>query len=345
MGADISNIVQKHPTSIQALKGKVIAFDALNVIYQFLASIRQEDGTPLMDFKGRITAHLSGLFYRNIKLIEEGLKPIYVFDGAPPEFKQREIARRKEIKEQAEAKWRQALDYGELEEARKFAKATSKLTKEMVEESKQLLSFLTIPCITAPSEGEAQAAYLVNKGIAFASGSQDYDSLLFGSPRLIRNLSILGKRKVPRQERYISVEPEEILLKEVLSSANLTREQLIYIALLIGTDFNTGIKGVGPKTALKIVKENKTLKEIEKHVKEKYNYEFEEDPEEIFSFFLNPPIKELESITFGKLEQEKIKQLLVHTHDFSEVRVDRTLNGLENTLKEQNVQKKIHDWL
>lgn len=344
MGVDISDIVQKHPTTLEALSGKTIALDAFNVLYQFLASIRQEDGTPLMDFKGRPTGHLSGLFYRNARLIENGIKPIYVFDGEPPSFKEKEIERRNEAKKEAEAKWRDALDYERLEDAKKFAQATSRLTPEMVEESKQLLSALGIPCVQAPSEGEAQAAYMVKKGAAYASASQDYDSILFGSPRLIRNLSITGKRKVPRQDRYVLVEPEEIILDEVLSSLSLDREQMILLGLLCGTDFNKGVKGVGPKTALKIVKENRKLSEIKKYARTKYNYEFEEEIDAIFDFFLNPPAKDAGQPKPGRMNPEAVKQILVGDHDFSEERVDRVLAGMEKSLKEKGAQKKIGEW-
>ncbi len=344
MGVDIGDLVPKHPTTLEALSGKYVALDAFNILYQFLASIRQEDGTPLMDFKGRPTGHLSGLFYRNANLIENGIKPIYVFDGEQPEFKKKEIERRKEAKKEAEAKWREALDYERIEDARKFAQATSRLTKEMVEESKQLLSAMGIPCVEAPSEGEAQAAHMVKTGAAYASASQDYDSILFGSPRLIRNLSITGRRKVPRQDRYVLVEPEEILFDEVLSSLSVNREQLVLVGILSGTDFNSGVKGVGAKTALKIVKEHPTLAAVKSHVKTKYNYEFEEDVEAILDFFLNPPAKDVGKVKQGSLSFEEVRKILVEEHDFSEERVDRALNGMEKSLKEKGAQKKMDEW-
>ncbi len=344
MGVDISDLVQKRPTTLAALGGKIVAFDAFNIPYQFLASIRQEDGTPLMDFKGRPTGHLSGLFYRNARLIENGIKPVYVFDGTPPEFKKKEIERRQEAKKEAEAKWKEALDSERMEDAKKFAKATSRLTPEMVEESKDLLSALGIPHVQAPSEGEAQAAHMVKKGIAYASGSQDYDSILFGSPRLVRNLSVTGKRKVPRQDRYVLVEPEEIVLDEVLSSLQISQEQMILIGLLSGTDFNSGVKGVGPKTALKIVKENKTLAQAKSYVKTKYNYEFEEDIDAIFAFFLNPPADETRSQKFGSPDFEAVRKILVEEHDFSEERVGKVLSEMEKTLKEKGAQKKMSEW-
>lgn len=344
MGVDIGDLVPRHPTTLEGLGGRVVALDAFNVLYQFLASIRQEDGTPLMDFKGRPTGHLSGLFYRSARLVENGIKPVYVFDGPPPEFKRREIERRQGAKREAESKWREALDYERTEEARKFAQAAGRLTKEMVAESKELLSALGIPCVDAPSEGEAQAAVMVKQGVAYASASQDYDSLLFGSPRLVRNLSITGKRKVPRQDRYILVEPEEIVFEEVLSSLQIGQEQLVLIGLLCGTDFNPGVKGVGPKTALKIVKEHKTLQAVKSYVKSKYSYEFDAEIDEICGFFLNPPSSKPAPMRFGSPDFEAVRKMLVEDHDFSEERVDRVLSEMEKTLREKGAQKKMSDW-
>ncbi|MFA5077540.1 MAG: flap endonuclease-1 [Candidatus Micrarchaeia archaeon] len=345
MGVNISDLVQRHPTNLAALGGKTVAFDAFNILYQFLASIRQEDGTPLADFKGNPTGHLSGLFYRNARLLENGIKPVYVFDGEPPSFKAAEIARRKEVKKEAEAKWREALDYGRLEEAKRFAQATSRLTPAMVSESRELLSALGIPCVQAPSEGEAQAAHMAMTGAVYASASQDYDSLLFGAPRLVRNLSITGKRKVPRQNRFVLVEPEEITLSEVLSSLGLSREGLVLIGILSGTDFNQGVKGVGPKTALKIVRENASLAGIKSRVKSKYNYEFEENTEAILDFFMNPPVSEPPPVKLGRIDRQGLTELLVGRHDFSEERVDRVLDSLEKGMVEKNSQKKIGEWL
>ncbi len=345
MGVDLGGLCATRPITLESLSGRVIAIDAFNVLYQFLASIRQEDGTPLMDFKGRPTGHLSGLLYRNARMIENGIKPVFVFDGKPPGFKAKEIERRKEAKKEAEAKWREALDYGRIEEAKKFAQATSRLTPEMVAEAKALLTALGIPFMQAPSEGEAQAAHMVKKGLAYASASQDYDSILFGSPRLLRNLSITGKRKVPRQDRYVLVEPEEIVFDEVLSTLQLEREQVILVGMLSGTDFNEGVKGVGAKTALKIVKEHKTLADAKSYVKTKYGYEFKEDAEGIFDFFLNPPVEDTGPAKPGQLDTDAARKLLVEQHDFSEERVDRVLNGMEKSLKEKGAQKKIEDWL
>lgn len=345
MGVDLGDLAVKHTISLDSLSGKIIAVDAFNVLYQFLASIRQEDGTPLMDFKGNITAHLSGLFYRSTKLIENGIKPIYVFDGKRTKLKGKTMEQRAKAKQIAKEKWERALAKGELKEAKKFAQATSRLTPEMADETKELLDYMGIPWVQAEGEGEAQAALMVQEGAAYAVASQDFDSLLFGAPVLVRNLSITGRRKVPRQDRFIMIEPEEIRLKETLKELGITREQLINIGILTGTDFNEGVYRVGPKTALKIVKEHKKLDDVEKYVKEKYNYEFEVNPKEIFDLFMKPKKKKTPSkFRWGNVDIGNIEELLVKRHDFSEDRVRKTTENLIKSFEEKGKQKDLGQW-
>lgn len=346
MGVDLGDLAVKHKAELEDFGGKPVAIDAMNMLYQFLASIRQEDGTPLKDLEGRVTGHLSGLFYRSAKLVSAGIKPAYVFDGKPPKFKEKEIEGRKRVKREAELKWKKALEEGKVEEAKMYAQGASRLTGEMVGESKELLSAMGIPWVQAPSEGEAQAAWMVKKGLCYASASQDYDSLLFGSPVLVRNLSVTGKRKVPRQNRYVNVEPERIELAEMLKALGIGREQLILIGLMEGTDFNEGVRGVGPKTGMKIVREHGTLAKVKEYVKGKYDYEFEEYIEEVYEFFLKPPVEE----GAGKLEWKeadsgKVMRLLVEQHDFSEDRVGRTLENMKGVIKEAESQKRLDKWL
>ena len=344
MGVDLGDLAVKNHITLESLSGKVMAMDAFNIIYQFLASIRQEDGTPLSDFRGNVTAHLSGLFYRNAKLLENGIKPVYVFDGKAHSFKEKVQGQRIATKKIAEKKWKEALEQEKFDEARKFAQATSRLTHEMVEEAKELLGAMGIPVVQAPRDGEAQAAMMVQKGLAYATASQDYDALMFGSPILVRNLSITGRRKVPRQNRFIMVEPEMINLNETLSSLEIDRAGLIFIGILSGTDFNEGVKRVGPKTALKIVKEHKTLDEITAYVKEKYDYQFEVDVEEVFNMFLDPPYKEVEEIKFRKPDLDAISKILVDEHDFSEDRVHKIITELQEKSKERAAQSKLDKW-
>jgi flap endonuclease-1 len=344
MGVDLGDLAIKHTITLNSLSGRALAIDAFNILYQFLASIRQEDGMPLMDFKGNITAHLSGLFYRNIKLLEQGIRPVYVFDGKAHGFKARVQGERAEVKRKAEEKWKAALEQEKFDEARKFAQGTSRLSGAMVEESKQLLDAMGIPCVQAPSDGEAQAAMMVRQGLAYATASQDYDALMFGSPLLVRNLSITGRRKVPRQDRYIMVEPELIELNETLSSLGIDRTGIVLIGILLGTDFNEGVKRVGPKTALKIVKEHKTLEAITAYVKEKYDYQFEVDAEEVLNLFLDPPYKPPEELKWREIEPGRVMKLLVEEHDFSQERVEKVLADAQKILKERSAQSKLDKW-
>ena len=255
MGVNLRSIAEPKQIELEKLRGKKIAIDAFNALYQFLSIIRGMTGELLRDNKGRVTSHLSGLFYRNMNLLETGIKMVYVFDGVPPKLKSFEIARRREVKERAGQMYREALERRDYFAAKKFASATSYLDNQMVDESKKLLDLMGIPWIQAPSEGEATAAQLNIKEIVDYTASQDYDSLLFGAPRLVRNVTISGKRKLPNRNVRVDVIPETVSLEDVLSLNGVTREQLIDIGILLGTDFNPeGFQGIGPATALKLIK-------------------------------------------------------------------------------------------
>lgn len=341
MGVQISGILPKTQIELEELSGKKIAIDAYNIIFQFLSIIRQRDtGEPLRDSKGRVTSHLSGLFYRSLRLLEAGVKLIFVFDGEPPEFKKKTIKKREEIREESLKKWMKAVEEGKKEDIMVYAQAATKLTDDMIEESRKLLDVMGIPWIQAPSEGEAQATYLVKKGDAYAVGSQDVDSLLFGSPRLIRNLSITGKRKLPRQEKWIEIKPELIELERVLSELNLTREQLIIVGMLVGTDYNPeGIKGIGPKRAIELVKEKKTLNKV----LESIEWVSEADPEKIYDFFLNSPISDEYEIEWKDPNKEEIFKLMVDEHDFSEERIQKAVDRLLE-IRKSGTQVSLGEW-
>ncbi|PIN91804.1 flap endonuclease-1, partial [Candidatus Pacearchaeota archaeon CG10_big_fil_rev_8_21_14_0_10_35_13] len=255
MGLQISDIIPRKQIMLKDLKGKIICVDAYNAIYQFLTTIRQPDGTPLQDSKGRITSHLSGLLYRNTNLLAEGIKLVYVFDGKPPELKGGTNIKRAERKEEAKEKYERAREEEDVEEMRKYSGRMIHITKEIVEESKELLEAMGIAIVQAPSEGESQASHLARIGEAWGVGSQDYDSLLFGTPRLIQNLTLAQKRKTI--SGYVPVFPEMIELEKVLNHLGINMEQLICLGILSGTDYNPGgIKGIGQKKALQIVKQH-----------------------------------------------------------------------------------------
>lgn len=340
MGVAIGEIVPRHETGFDELKAKRIALDAYNALYQFLSAIRQPDGTPLLDSRGRVTSHLSGLFYRTVKLVEMGIQPVYVFDGRPPEMKRKTIEKRREAREAAQRKWEEALKRGELEEARKYAQAAHRLTEDMVKDSKDLLTAMGIPWVQAPSEGEAQAAYMASKGDVWASGSQDYDSLLFGATRLVRNLAVVGKRKLPGKDVYVDVLPERVELKEVLETLGIDRRKLVWIGILVGTDFNEKVPGVGPKRALALVKEYDSLDEIFKVLGYRPNYDWRA----VERIFLEPEVTDDYKIEFRMPDRERVMEILVEEHDFSPERVERALKRLEDASPASGAQTSLDAW-
>lgn len=326
MGVKLKDIIKSEPINFKDLEGRSVAIDAFNTLYQFLSIIRQRDGTPLMDNNGNITSHLSGILYRNSSIIEKGIKPIYVFDGKAPELKQETQEERRQIRDESEKKWKEALKKGDEVEARKYAMRSSKLSPYIIDSSKKLLTLMGIPYIEAYGEGEAQAAYMVDKGDVWATASQDYDCLLFGSVRVVRNLAINSNLG----------DLEYIELKKVLSKLDITREQLIDMAILVGTDFNEGKKRVGAKTALKYAKNGKlesVFREFEK--------ESDQDLEAVKEIFLNPNIRTDYKISWKKPQDEKIKEFLCGEHGFSEQRVE---NACKKLKKLNSGQKSLEDW-
>jgi flap endonuclease-1 len=341
LGVQLADLISAKPIDFEGLKGKAIAIDAMNSLYQFLSIIRQPTGEPLKDSQGRITSHLSGLLYRNVNLVDYGVKPVYVFDGAPPGLKKGVVEGRQEIRERATEKWKMALAEGRMVEARMYAQQASRLSEEMVNDSKQLLDYMGIPCVQAPSEGEAQASYMASKGDVWATGSQDYDSLLFGSPRLIRNLTITGRRKVPRKNLYIDIKPEIFYLDEVLEELKITREQLIEISIFVGTDYNPkGVEGIGPKKAYNLIKE---FGSAEKAVKEK-GIAVDFDMQEIKNLFMNYEKTDEYNLEWKVPDNEKVIEFLCDERDFSVDRVRKALEKLETKVEEIKSQASLDSW-
>ena len=342
MGVNLKPIIVKRDISFNEIKGRRIAIDAYNALYQFLATIRQIDGKPLMDSQGNVTSHLNGLLYRTVNLLEKDIRPVYVFDGKPPELKKAEILRRMEQKSEAIIKYEEALKRGDLEEARIYAQQTSKLTTYMVDEAKKLLTYLGVPWVQAPSEGEAQAAYMVVKGDVWASASQDYDSLLYGAPRLIRNLTISGRRKIAKRNIYINISLELIFLEEVLKKLDITRVQLIDIAILLGTDYNPGgVRGIGPKKALELIKRYGGLEKIIKIIgKESFNV----DPFSIREIFLKPEISDDYKLEWGNVDEDKLIKLLCDSHDFSYDRVKKAIERVKKAYDINIKQMRLESW-
>lgn len=329
MGVNLKELVTKQPVTFEDLAGKVLAVDAYNILYQFLSTIRTPDGRLLTDSKGRVTSHLIGLFSRTASFLKQGLKPVFVFDGKMPALKHHEIERRVAVKEEAQKLYERAVVEDDVEAMQKFGARTSRLTKEMAEEAKTLLALMGVPVVQAPSEGEAQAAFIVTQGDAWAVVSQDYDSLLYGADRLIQNLSIAGRRKKRGVLGTITVQPEMIELKRVLKELDLTHDQLIALAMLVGTDYHPGgVKGIGPKKALALVKERKKLDTIFEAAK--WGEHCSVHWKEIFDLFKRMPVTKDYALKFKAPDKDRIKQFLIEEHDFSVERVAKTLDDLQS---------------
>ena len=327
MGVKFKDIVSPEEISLKDLEGRTVAIDAYNTIYQFLSGIRKRDGSPLMDQNGNVTSHLSGILYRTASIVDKGIKPIYVFDGDSSEHKAKTLEQRRAIKEEAMEKWEEAKAAGNIEEARKFAIRTSRMSPYILESSKKLLDYMGIPYVQAEGEGEAQGAYMVEQGDAWAVASQDYDCLLFGAPRIVRNLTLSGGLS----------NLEYLELEKVLNEIDLTREQLIDVALMVGTDFNEGIHGIGAKTGLKLIRNN-SLEDI---LVQKGITEVEVEPDELRNIFLKHDVNTDYEIKFKSAKKDKLVEFMCEEHGFSESRV---LNVTEKLKKLSSTQKSLEDW-
>jgi flap endonuclease-1 len=338
MGVDISGLVEGKPISLADLTGRSIAIDAFNTIYQFLSMIRQPDGTPLMDRDGRVTSHLSGLFYRSAALLELGIRPAYVFDGKPPELKRKTIEARAAAKQQAEVEWKKALEEGDLRRALSKATRTARLDSDMIEEALSLLDGLGIPWIRARSEGEAQMSHMARKGDVWAGASQDFDAILFGTPNLVRNLTLAGKRRLP-SGKTVDVSPELVTLSDVLGMLQVSREQLVDMGVLMGTDFNDGVKGIGPKKALALVKKFGRLEDIPKDGKVVVPEEYME----VRTIFLQPDVSDDYSLMWRRVNPEAVRKILCDKHGFSVDRVDAILGRIASK-DDVRSQRSLDSW-
>jgi flap endonuclease-1 len=326
MGVDFGDSVPREKIKLEDISGWTLAVDGYNTLYQFLAIIRGQDGTHLKDSKGRVTSHISGLFYRNVNLLELGMKLVYVFDGKPPELKMEEIERRSAQRREAKDQYLRALQAGEMVQARKYAEASTVLRRDMVADAKELLDAMGIPWVDAPSEGEAQASKMADEGVVKAVASQDHDSLVFGAPVLVRNVTISGKRRLPSKGIVINVQPERIRLSEVLASTGLTREQLVDFAILLGTDFNPdGFEGVGPATALKYLRKYGRLEDIGELREQLRGVKYDE----IRELYLNPPSVTGIRPEWKSPDKDRILSYLVDDHSFSRDRVLAALGRIQ----------------
>lgn len=341
LGVNLTPIIVKETTQLQSLRGRSLAVDANNMLYQFLALIRTRDGTPLEDSRGNITSHLAGLMFRTTRLMHDyDINLIFAFDGKPPPLKEAEIIKRHELREKATTEWKRALEAGDYATAFSKAVMTSRLTKPMVEDAKQLLQLLGIPFVQAPSEAEAQTAYMTMRGDVWASSSRDYDSLLFGTPRLVRYLTISGREFLPSKGISRPLKPELITLSELLTHHMISRNQLIDLAILVGTDFNKGVKGIGPKTALKLLKERGRLEDLPGKIRSKMPRHYKE----VRKTFLSPKITSDYTLQYNDLQKEKLYEFLCDQRGFSKSRVRIAIQRMQKVHSKKK-QVGLKKWL
>ena len=244
------------------------------------------------------------------------------------------------MREKATQEWQTALKAGDYATAFSKAVMTSHLTHPMIEDSKRLLQFLGIPFVQAPSEAEAQTAYMALKGEVWAASSKDYDSLLFGTPRLLRYLTIFGREFLPSKGVSRPLKPELIELDKFLSNNEITREQLIDIAVLIGTDFNEGVKGIGPKTALNIIKNYGKIENLSSEIKETLETQ---NYREVRKFFLEPKVTTGYTLRYGELQEDELYRFLCDQRDFSHERVETVIQRMK-TFYASRKQTELKKW-
>jgi flap endonuclease-1 len=341
MGVDIGSILVRRTISLESLRGKMLAVDANNLLYQFLALIRTPRGIPLRDDRGNVTSHLVGLVFRSSHLMSDyGVLLVFVFDGRPPTLKEPEILKRRKVREKAFKEYESAVREGDYAKAFSKAVMTSRLSQNLVSDAKRLLSILGIPYVQAPSEGEAQAAYMARANDVWACNSRDYDSILFGAPRLVRYVTISGREFLPKRGLSRPLIPELIMLDEVLSHLGITREQLIDIAILVGTDFNRGVKGIGPKKGLDLIRKYESIENLPRFLKEKVSTDYDKARR----LFLDPPITRDYGIRFSGLQESELFEFLCDERGFSRRSVEtvaRRMKGFYSSLSQSNLAKWI----
>lgn len=324
MGVKLGSLLRQYGAEIgiEYLEGKKVSVDAYPTIYQMLATIRGRTGQPLQDSEGRVTSHLVGLFNRTAKMLSKGIRPIFVFDGPPHTLKKQEIKKRERRRKKAETKYQEALKAGKVEKAKKFAQQSISVGDIIEKSSKKLLELMGIPVVEAPHDAEAQASYLTTQSKCFAVASPDYDAFLFKSPKVIRNL------------KMSDVNPHLFELEKVLDHLKISYSQLIDVALLLGTDFNQtedtkGIKGIGPKTALRLIKKFGDIETLLSK-KEEYQWHPSYPPiHKIKEYFQFPPIKQQVKVQFKDLSENDLYAFLVEKHDFSKNRVRKRIQEIK----------------
>lgn len=323
MGCNLKDLASPNPIQLADLSGERIAVDAFLTAYQFITSLRArgegKDGTYLRDSHGRPVSHLMGFLDRSAAMIEAGIDPVFVFDGRPHELKFETLAVRKERRVNAVEKWEAAIEAEDWKAADKLGAQVVSYTPDMVQETQQMLDHLGVAWIEAPMEAEGAASVWCRQGQVAGVASQDWDVLLYGSPVMIRNLTSHGTKKFGRM-----ISAERIVLTELLEEHEITQAQLVDLGIMVGTDFHPGIRGIGPKTGLKLIKEHGTIEAVceakEKDVPERL--------EEIRELFMNHPISG-QLPPSGMVDEGALRKFLIDERDFSERRVERALDRMK----------------
>jgi flap endonuclease-1 len=306
---------------------RIVAIDGNMSMYQFLIGVRGS-GQDLENQDGKITSHLQGILYRTTRLLEAGIKPVYVFDGKPPELKYSELEKRKLKTEQAQEEMEDADEERKIQ----MSKRTIRVSKEQIEEAKVLLQLLGIPVIQAPSEAEAQCCELVKGNLAYAIGTEDMDALTFGSKILLRHLNFSEARKEPILE---------FNLEKILSELKLNQEQFIDLCILCGCDYTDTIKGIGPKRALKLIQEHQTIENILPHLTKKNVVPDHFPISEVRNLFLKPdviPCSEIK-LNWNEVNQQELLSYLVNEKQFDEQKVKKVIERIKVARKKMGQQR------
>ncbi|OAY43897.1 flap endonuclease 1 isoform X2 [Manihot esculenta] len=304
--------------------GRKIAIDASMSIYQFLIVVGRIGTEMLTNEAGEVTSHLQGMFTRTIRLLEAGIKPLYVFDGQPPDLKKQELAKRYSRRADATADLAQAVEAGNKEDIEKFSKRTVKVTKQHNEDCKRLLKLMGVPVVEAPSEAEAECAALCKSGKVYAVASEDMDSLTFGAPKFLRHLMDPSSRKIPVMEFEVS---------KILEELNLSMDQFIDLCILSGCDYCDSIRGIGGQTALKLIRQHGSIENILENInKERYQIPEDWPYQEARHLFKEPIVladEEEPELKWSSPDEEGLINFLVNENGFNSDRVTKAIEKIK----------------
>ncbi|MFX0073588.1 MAG: hypothetical protein ACFFAO_21125 [Candidatus Hermodarchaeota archaeon] len=335
MGVKLGELIVRRKINYSQLNGKIIAIDAPNIIFGFFNySLKPKNSSTskfLMDRTQRVISHLYGMLYRINFLYSLNLFPIFCFDGREPELKRKITKNYLNDFNFAKKMYRKAIREGNLQSARNISLSKEFLWSNMISESKLLLNALGIPFLESPASSEAQCAYLVKKKIANFANSQDFDILLHGCPHILQNLKKSLRKKVKGKWIYKRIEPYYISLEENLKILRLDQFQLIDLAILIGTDYNKGIHGIGALTALELIKKYRNIEGIIYNKKDQYDFN-QLTPEvitKIRKIFLIPEVIEnIDDLTWNLPNKTELMRLLCEDHYLNKERVERILEKI-----------------